>query len=424
MMRRREIVSVSRARAIRPFPSLNGWIMTRLRCAIAPRTSGSASQSSRRLSASSSMRLGMRPALGAVLAWALGKVVGQHHVVHASDRRIVDLEVWIGGHLQDIAERLAVASRLRPRVLVGAQRLVVVQGRDRIVLGYDVPLIWTHVEQPASRAIRVDPAVVTVGIVSDAPIRVEVDGRTATAEQLTHPALVNYGHYTAMQVRDGRTRGLALHLDRLDAATQELFDAGIDHDLVRDHIRHALGEVRDASVRVSVFRPERNDTASVLVAVRPPVEPPSLPQALTSVPYQRPVPHIKHAGSFAQIYYGRRAVQHGFDDALLTGPGGVISEAGISNLAVHDGTAVVWPDAPCLAGITMQLLLPRLPGAGIPTRRAPVHLADVPSIAAAFVTNSHGVAPVGRIDDTAIPVDPDLVKTVTGVYESVDWDPI
>jgi branched-subunit amino acid aminotransferase/4-amino-4-deoxychorismate lyase len=260
--------------------------------------------------------------------------------------------------------------------------------------------------------------------VGDAPIRVEVDGRTATADQLQHPALVNYGHYTAMQVRDGRTRGLALHLDRLAAGTRELFDTGVDSDLIRSHIRHALSAVRDASVRVGVFLSDSRGPASVLVAVRPPVEPPSRPQALKSVPYQRPVPHIKHAGSFAQIYYGRLAGRHGFDDALLTGPGGVISEAGISNVAVHDGTALVWPDAPCLAGITMQLLRPRLDGAGVPTRRGPVHLADIGSVVAAFVTNSYGIVPVGRIDDTAIPVDPDLTKTVLDVYESVAWDPI
>jgi branched-subunit amino acid aminotransferase/4-amino-4-deoxychorismate lyase len=262
------------------------------------------------------------------------------------------------------------------------------------------------------------------GIVSDAPIRVEVNGRPATAEQLAHPAQVNYGHFTTMQVRSGRVRGLDLHLDRLDSATQELFDTGVDRDRIRDHLRHALADVRDASVRVSIFRPETRHPVCVLVAVRPPVDAPALPQGLKSVPYQRPVPHIKHAGTFAQLYYGRLARRHGFDDALLTGPGGAVSEAGISNFAVYDGDSVSWPDAPCLAGITMQLLQHRLPAAGIPTRRAPVHLADVASVAAAFVTNSRGVAPVGRIDDATIPVDASLTKAIVELYESVDWDPI
>ena len=257
-----------------------------------------------------------------------------------------------------------------------------------------------------------------------APIRVEVNGQAATAEQLRHPALVNYGHFTAMQVRDGATRGLALHLARLEAATRELFDASVDPDEMRDHIRHALADDRDASVRVSVFWPETQDVASVMVAVRQPMDPPDTPQSLMSVPYQRPVPHLKHAGSFAQIYYGRLAERHGFDDALLTGADGSISESTISNFAVYDGETVIWPDAPCLAGVTMQLLQASLGGAGVATRRAPVRLADVPSVAAAFVTNSRGVAPVVRIDDTTIPVDAGLMKTIGEVCGSMPWDPI
>ena len=256
------------------------------------------------------------------------------------------------------------------------------------------------------------------------PIRVEVNGQAAIAEQLRHPALVNYGHFTAMQVRDGATRGLALHLARLEAATRKLSDASVDPDEVRDHIRHALADDRDASVRVSVFWPDTQDVASVMVAVRPPADPPDTPQSLMSVPYQRPMPTIKHAGTFAQIYYGRLAERHGFDDALLTAADGSISEATISNIAVYDGDTVIWPDAPCLAGITMQLLQTGLGGAGVATRRAPVRLADVPSVAAAFVTNSRGVAPVARIDDTTIPVDAGLMRTVGELYGSVAWDPI
>jgi branched-subunit amino acid aminotransferase/4-amino-4-deoxychorismate lyase len=279
------------------------------------------------------------------------------------------------------------------------------------------------VESPALRQGATRP-VVTVGIVSSAPLRVEVNGRTATAECLQHPALVNYGHFTAMQVRHGRTRGLDLHLRRLDAANRELFDAGLDPDRIRDHVRHALADRHDASVRVIVFWPETDDNVSVMVTVRPPVDPPQTPQSLKSVPYLRPVPHIKHLGGFGQIYYGRRAEREGFDDALLTGSGGEVSEATISNIAFSDGTGVIWPDAACLAGITMQLLQPRLADTGLPSRHGPVRLADLPSFTGAFVTNSRGVAPVGRIDGTTLAVDPGLMKTVTEIYESVPWDPI
>lgn len=251
-------------------------------------------------------------------------------------------------------------------------------------------------------------------------IKIEVDGRAAAAADLAYPVLVNYGHFTAMQVRGGRVRGLDLHLQRLENATRELFGTDLDPSLVRAHLRHALGSREDAAVRVVVFQRDTAPAPSVLVAVREPVEAPAAAQRLMSVPYQRPVPHIKHVGGFGQSYWGRQARRRGFDDALLTGPGGVIAEAAIANVAFWDGTAVVWPDAPCLEGITMQLLEPRLPV----TRRARVVLADVPSYAGAFVANSTGVAPVAAIDDMTLPVDADLMKTVGAGYDAVPWDEI
>jgi branched-subunit amino acid aminotransferase/4-amino-4-deoxychorismate lyase len=247
---------------------------------------------------------------------------------------------------------------------------------------------------------------------------IEVDGRAAAAADLFYPALVNYGHFTVMQVRGGRVRGLDLHLRRLVNAHQELFGTDLDPSLVRAHLRHALAAHPDASVRLIAF--QRDNTPSVLVAVWDPTEVPAAPQRLMSAPYQRPVPHIKHVGGFGQRYWTRQAQRHGFDDALLTGPGGVIAEASVANVAFWDGTAVVWPDAPCLSGITMQLLEPRLPV----TRRAPVLLADVPSYRGAFVANSTGVVPVAAIDDLTLPVDADLMRTVGDVYDSVPWDEI
>ncbi|WP_169951483.1 aminotransferase class IV [Microbispora sp. H11081] len=259
---------------------------------------------------------------------------------------------------------------------------------------------------------------------SSAP-RIEIDGRPPTVEQLSHPALVNYGHFTAMQVRGFATRGLALHLERLDAAGRELFSTGLDGDLVRHRIRHALGDdTPDASVRVVVHRPDDDAAPSVMVVVRPPVPAPERPVGLKSVPYQRPVAHIKHVGGFGQIHYGTLARREGFDDALLTGPGGVISECGIANVAFFDGSRVIWPDAPCLHGITMRLLEPLLTAAGLPSHRAPVRLADLPSFRSAMVTNSHGVAPVDRVDDLALPVDAAFAAAVREIYESVPLDVI
>lgn len=261
------------------------------------------------------------------------------------------------------------------------------------------------------------------GMTITAPhLLVEVDGRPATETDLRLRALDSYGHFTAMQVRNGRVRGLAAHLARLDSATRELFGAGLDGGRVRESLRHALGDVRDASARVYVHWPDGADEATLMVTVGPPVVSDGRAVSLMSVPYQRPVPHIKHLGGFAQIHYGRLARRAGFDGALLTGPGGVVSESGIANIGFWDGERVVWPDAPALAGITMTLVEPRLPEAGTASVRREVTLADLPRYRAAFVTNSIGIAPVARVDETVFPGDAAALKTVTESYERVAWD--
>jgi branched-subunit amino acid aminotransferase/4-amino-4-deoxychorismate lyase len=153
-------------------------------------------------------------------------------------------------------------------------------------------------------------------------LRAEIDGHAAAGGELRHLALVNYGHFTAMQVRDQAVRGLDRHLRRLDAATLELYGTGLDADQVRARIRQALGaDITDATVRVTVFQPDPAGQPSVLVTVRAPAEPPDRPQRLQSVAYQRPVPHLKHTGTFGQIHYGLAAERSGFDDALFTTDG-------------------------------------------------------------------------------------------------------
>jgi branched-subunit amino acid aminotransferase/4-amino-4-deoxychorismate lyase len=252
-------------------------------------------------------------------------------------------------------------------------------------------------------------------------MRIEIDGQPAGPELLRLQPLGGYGHFTAMQVRDRGTRGLDLHLARLESANRELFGIDLDGDLIRAHIRHALGDdIADASVRVHIV--ESGDEIPVVVTVRGPQEPPATALRLKSVPYQRPVAHIKHLGGFGQTFYRREVERVGFDEALLTGPDGVIAEGGITNVGFWDGTTVVWPDAPALAGITMQLVDRGLVARGEPARRQPVYLRDVPSYAAAFVTNSHGVAAVERIDEVSVPVVPELMKTLVGIYDSTPWD--
>ncbi|MCE6998982.1 aminotransferase class IV [Saccharothrix sp. S26] len=247
-------------------------------------------------------------------------------------------------------------------------------------------------------------------------LRIEIDGGPPTVDHFVPGLLANYGHFTAMQVRDRRVKGLDLHLRRLDRANRELYGEPLDGEHVRGLVAHALGDVRDAAVRVVVFG---FDEPTVMVVVRPPTAPPPTPQSLMSVAYARPLPHVKHLGGFGQLHHGKRAEQAGFDDALLVDDG-VVVEGAIANIGFfdHDG-GVVWPEADWLHGITMQLVEQRLPG-----RREVVRLADVGRYRGAFLTNSIGVCGVSRVDDVEYAVDDAVLARVRAAYDEVPADPI
>ena len=250
-------------------------------------------------------------------------------------------------------------------------------------------------------------------------MRIEIGGRQASAEALWSTASA-YGHFTAMQVRGLRTRGLALHLDRLEAANRELFGAELDRERVRELVRHALRGVEDASVRVYVF--ESDEEPATMVTVKPPGGV-STPQSLQSVRYQRPDAHMKHLAT-GQAFYSRLARRSGFDDALLTASDGLVAESATANIGFIDASGVVWPDAPLLHGITMQLLERKLPELGVQSRRAPVRVQEMTSFEGAFLSNARGIAAVSQIDGVTLPTQADLMKTITDAYASVPWDTI
>jgi branched-subunit amino acid aminotransferase/4-amino-4-deoxychorismate lyase len=254
-------------------------------------------------------------------------------------------------------------------------------------------------------------------------LRIEIDGEPASVDQLRSAALSGFGHFTAMQVRDHKVRGFRHHLARLDAANRELFGAKVDEQVLRARISHALGDdVTDASVRVYLH--EAADAPALMVTVRPPGGMQSGPWRLRSVPYQRPVAHIKHTADFGQRYYQRLAHAAGYDEALLAGPDGIISEGSITNIGCFDGHRVIWPAAPALRGITMQVVEPALARRGVPSVLAHIRVADLRSFASVFVTNARGVAAVGVVDDQSLPVDQDLMRTLTESHDATPWDPI
>ncbi len=257
--------------------------------------------------------------------------------------------------------------------------------------------------------------------------RIEINGAAATVEDLRHLVRTNYGHFSAMQIVDGCVRGLDLHLDRIEHATRELFGAAIDRERVRACLRHAVaGSSAPLSLRVNIFsraldRERLAEAASpdILVMTGPPSRPPSAPLRLKSFRCARDLPQIKHVGTFPLFHYRRLAQQAGFDDALFVDAAGFVSEGSVWNIGFFDGIGIVWPDAPQLAGVSMQLLQAGLARKGVRSEVRRIALENLDQFRAAFFTNSStAVQPIAGIDATEFAVDAALITMLAGCCES------
>jgi branched-subunit amino acid aminotransferase/4-amino-4-deoxychorismate lyase len=249
-------------------------------------------------------------------------------------------------------------------------------------------------------------------------ITIEANGREADQAEESLLEHEEWGHFTAMQVRGGRTRGLDLHLARLEAAHQEVYGRPLGGQEVRNRIRHALGGRPDASVRVYGY------WAGLIVTVRAPQDTPDRPHSMKVAQFQRPLARLKHVGSWGQGRFRGAAIAAGFDEWLLTDETGRISEGTITNVGFwRDGT-VIWPDAPKLDGITMLVLRRQLAAAGTGQAEEVVRVQDLAGYDGMILCNSRGWAPVARVDDQVIPQDQAFIAVIAAAIGSCPWDEI
>ena len=260
-----------------------------------------------------------------------------------------------------------------------------------------------------------------------------LDGRPATADDLRALALANYGHFSSMQVRARAVQGLDLHLHRLKAATRELFDTRLDDARIRASILGALDAagIDDASVRVTVYArgfdyaaPYRVLPVDVLVSLTPPRDADPRPAWVKTYPFQRPLPHLKHVGTFPLFQHRRRARREGLDDALFTDARGRISEGSIWNIGFWDGSHVIWPQADALRGTAERLLQAGLAETRVAQRTAPVEARALAGMRAAFAANATGIRPIAGIDETALRPDPVLMEALAAALRTQPWRPL
>jgi branched-subunit amino acid aminotransferase/4-amino-4-deoxychorismate lyase len=265
--------------------------------------------------------------------------------------------------------------------------------------------------------------------------RITINGLPARVQDMRALIQTNYGHFTAMRVENGGVRGLDLHLDRMEHATRELFDRSLDRERVRGYLRDAVaGDAQPQSLRVTVFSRALNrerlavpvdvDVLIIAAPTAPSMGTPA-PLRLKSFRYAREVAAIKHVGTFPLFHYRRLAQQAGFDDAVFVDGDDRISEGSIWNIGFADADGLVWPDAPQLAGVSMQLLQSGLVQQGTAVSTRPIRLQDIAGFRAAFFTNaSIPVRVIASIDDVAFSVEDAFFATLKRCYEMNPWQPV
>lgn len=253
----------------------------------------------------------------------------------------------------------------------------------------------------------------------------ELNGGPVGMDQLKALALTNYGHFTSMLVEDNRVRGLSLHLQRLVRDCAQLFEAELDADRVRDHVRHALTRAAQPTiVRVTIYDPAldlgtigSDAIPHILVTTRSAPHGVAAPLRLQAAAYRREIPSVKHIGLFGALQLRRAAQREGFHDVLFLNSDGTISEVATSNIGfIRDGQ-VVWPRSECLAGITMTLLHQARDEA---VSTEALTLSDLPNLEGAFATNAAtGIRPVASVDSTTWASDHKVVQELWDVYADI-----
>lgn len=264
--------------------------------------------------------------------------------------------------------------------------------------------------------------------------QVQRDACVATAGDLGPLAFAGYAHFTAMQVRAGKVRGLDLHLQRLRMASQTLFGQAMADELIKEQLRAALqaGGVGDVSLTATVYSSageftvgQHEDRLHLLVRTSAPSDGPAGPVRLQLVDHERTLPELKHVGEIAKTWWLRKAVEQGFDDAAFVDAQGRLSEATIWNLAFWDGEHVVWPRAAMLQGTTMSIVMRQLQRMGVAQQLQDIRIDALPGFKGAVVMNSWtpGVA-VRRFAALKMPAAPDFVDLLHRAFAQEPLLPI
>lgn len=254
-----------------------------------------------------------------------------------------------------------------------------------------------------------------------------INERPARHADLVPLVFAGFAHFTAMQVRDRKVKGIDLHLRRLRDASISLFGTAPSDEKILRSIRLAIdGGPEAMSLTVTVYPPNGEFTAksrgaqpSILIRTAPPSDGPAGPMRLLLVEHERHLARIKHVGEGAKTYYLHKAVEQGFDDAAFLDRQQRLTEATIWNLVFRDEDSVVWPRADILAGTMMGIIQRQLKRLGVSQQEREIKPGDVAGFSGAAIMNSWtpGVA-VTAMGPIPIPEERPFMELLRKAYDA------
>jgi branched-subunit amino acid aminotransferase/4-amino-4-deoxychorismate lyase len=223
-----------------------------------------------------------------------------------------------------------------------------------------------------------------------------LNGKFIPSSEITKLAFSGFAHFTAIQVRNRKIKGLDLHLERLNKASLTLYNRSISDTLIRSYIRSAIKNAPlDHSITITIYSPKGEFTVqsmdiepAVLIRISAPSNGPVGPLRLAAINHERPLAQIKHVGEIGKTYYLHQAVKQGFDDAIFVNKNGHVSEGSIWNLVFWDCESVIWPKANMLKGTMMGVVQRQLSLLNIPQREETITMSRLSSFQGAAVMNS------------------------------------
>ena len=193
--------------------------------------------------------------------------------------------------------------------------------------------------------------------------------------------------------------------------------------MVREHMRAAVAATPDCTLRATVFsrsfdyrKPAGSFAAEVLVSLSPAAPSPAgAPLRVKSFEFQRPLPHIKHVGTFPLFHYRRHAIAGRLRRRLVRR----CRRRDLGRLGLECrflGRGAGWSGRrprPCGArpsSCCRQVW--SIPG----WRRsyAQVRSPDLGGFKAAFASNASGIQPIASIDETGFGQAPEWRRAAEG----------